>query len=202
MTWNSEWAPSPKMLAAYLDGEFEGRDDLAGLRRRVENWLAVHPQARADLAAHRRLRQLWQATTPSEPGPLTWSGMMAQLETWKQGPGCVLPQPKTRKRWPVAMVLSLAASILILVLIRTGPMEDIDPFPVATEQEVVILHVDGSDTASLVVGQLPVQGPLELAGPGEVTLTSVQPAQGDNMVPEFGAEGRPIIWVRAETEED
>jgi anti-sigma factor RsiW len=202
MTFNPEWAPSPELLAAYFDGEFEGRDDLAGLRRRVENWLADHPQAAADLAGYRRLRQLWQETTPPEPNLGTWSNLMAHLEVCR--PESVWRQPRSRSLLPRAVLLGLVASVLILVFAQQRPSPDDEPFPVATEQEVVILHIEGSDTSSLVVGQLPLQGALELAGPGEVTLTSAQPAEGDNMVPEFqaGAQGRPIIWVRAESEED
>src|SRR5262249_49863988 len=59
--------PSPKwneILAGYADGEFEGRDDLALLKQRVEDWLAQHPEARAELSQLRQLKQLWRETTP------------------------------------------------------------------------------------------------------------------------------------------
>ncbi len=89
-------------------------------------------------------------------------------------------------------------------MLATRPNLDDSPFPVASESEVVILHVDGADAGTLVVGELPLQGPLELVGPGEVTFSSVQPAQRDNMLPEVYANGpgRPIVWARAENEED
>jgi hypothetical protein len=77
-----------------------------------------------------------------------------------------------------------------------------DVFPVATASEVTILRVEGSDTETLVVGTLPVHGPLELALPGEVSLTSVQPDAHDNMVPRVLLRGpsRPMIWARLDTE--
>ena len=63
----SDWVPSPELLAAYFDGEFEGRDDLALLRQRLEDWLDRHPGARCELAEYHRLRHLWLETTPPEP---------------------------------------------------------------------------------------------------------------------------------------
>jgi len=82
------------------------------------------------------------------------------------------------------------------------PPAEAAPFSVAAAHEVEILNVDGADTPTLVVGELPVQGPLVLAAPGEVTVTSVQPAARDNMVPEVNVQGprRPMIWARAETD--
>ena len=41
-----DWTPDPQLLAAYFDGELEGRDDRADLRARVEAWLEQHPQAK------------------------------------------------------------------------------------------------------------------------------------------------------------
>ncbi len=105
--------------------------------------------------------------------------------------------------------MAMAACALLSLLLlgfpgQVPPVADDAPFPVATEQEVVILRVDGADTGTLVVGLLPLHGPLELAGPGDVTLTSAEPAQRDNLVAELHdmGSGRPIIWARAEAEED
>ena len=78
----------------------------------------------------------------------------------------------------------------------TGPR---DPFPIARQDEVEILHIDGDDLASVVVGRLPLVGAIELAEPGEVEVTSLQPAHGDNMTP-MVPRGRPMIWAKLETE--
>jgi hypothetical protein len=66
----------------------------------------------------------------------------------------------------------------------------------------VVLLVDGADTQTLVVGQLPVQGPLVLAEPGDVERISSQPDALDNMVPTFRLHGphRPMIWARLDEE--
>jgi hypothetical protein len=193
-------------LAAYFDGEYEGRDDLAPMRRRLENWLATHPRGCRELAEYRRLRQLWLQTTPADPAPEAWQAVQRQLEKCQTGPPV---GRRVRASWPwkAAGLIAAAACVLFAVLLRPERprgTEDIEPFPVASADEIVILNVEGADTGTLVVGELPVQGPLELADPGEVSLTSVQPAERDNMVPEVSVSGpgRPIIWVRAEGEQE
>jgi hypothetical protein len=207
---NPPWPPSPELLAAYFDGEFEGRDDLEPLRRRLEEWLARNPRGCAELGEYRRLRRLWLETTPPDPPPASWRLVQSHLENRGTGTGAAdfsSSRPSLRTPWKTTGFL-VAAACLLLAVIRfkefAGPPLDDKPFPVASEREVVILHVDGADTSTLVVGALPVEGPLELAGLGDVTLTSVEPADRDNMVPEIHIDGpgRPIIWARAEAEED
>lgn len=204
LNWN-------EILAAYADGEFEGRDDLAVLRRRVEDWLASHPEASAELAEIRRLKRLWQATTPSSPSSGKWTAVLRELE---RTPAEAKPRGTAWRR-PAALAAALAASIALVVALgsfeRPRPLPhnppvavEEAPLPVAAANEVEILHVDGADTHTLVVGELPLQGPILLAGPGDVTVTSIQPAARDNMVPEVNTKGpgRPMIWARAETEDD
>jgi hypothetical protein len=200
-----DWSPSPELLAAYFDGEFEGRDELAALRQRLEDWLAVNPAGRTELADYRRLRRLWLETTPA--GPAHWRNVQRRLEQY-QGKITWLPGAvRAKSPWKPSDLLVGVACVLLAVLVfrqfTVIPVDDA-PFPVASEREVVILQVDGADTATLVVGELPVQGPLELAGPGDVTLTRVEPAERDNMVPEVQIDGPrpPIIWARAAAEEN
>jgi len=203
--------PSPKwheILAGYADGEFEGRDDLALLKQRVENWLVEHPEARAEQSRVRQLKQLWRDTTPPNPPPDVWLKMLAELEA-------VPPRPANLRPWRrrALGLATIAASFALLVSvwwmnrpIAVGPMassnEDDLPFTVAAAHEVEIMNVEGADTHTLVVGELPVKGPLELAAPGEVTVTSVRPAARDNMMPEVQVQGpgRPMIWARLETD--
>jgi len=83
---------------------------------------------------------------------------------------------------------------------RPGPAQAV-ALPVAGEDEVEIVHVEGADMPTLVVGAPPVAGPLVLAGPGDVTLKRVQPAHADNMVPDVRLDGpTPMIWARLEGE--
>jgi anti-sigma factor RsiW len=200
-----------EILAAYADGELEGRDDLAVLKERVEDWLAQHPEAEAELEQLRQLKQAWQDTTPSPPAPHVWQRLLRELEQ------PLRPAPATtRSAWrrSAAMATALAACVALALALWSAHRPDAvpspqpalsadeAPFAVAAAHEVEILDVDGADTHTLVVGELPVQGPLVLAAPGEITVTSVQPAARDNMVPEVNLQGpgRPMIWARAETD--
>ncbi len=90
-----------------------------------------------------------------------------------------------------------------------GPVQDlvdksdeVEPFPVATEDEVTILHVEGADTQTLVVGQMPVTEPLQLLRSSEMKLNSVEPDLTDAMVPSFHMErhGAAMIWSRVQRE--
>ena len=191
------WPPGPELLAAYFDGEFEGRDELALLRQRLEEWLSANPHGRAQLAEHRRLSRLWAATTPPDPAPAAWRNVQNQLERCQDQTPALPKRADGRK---AVDVLAGAVCILVAVFLvkdfakaprveRTGA--DDEPFPVASAREVVILQVEGADTGTLVVGELPVQGPLELAAPGDVTLTSVAPAEGDNMAVPGNPRWRP-----------
>lgn len=198
-----------EILAAYADGEFEGRDDLALLKQRVEHWLAKHPEAAQELAQIRQLKTAWQQTTPAEPDPQAWQRI---LQTLANPPS--KPEPRRRSwRRMAGIAAALAACVLVGVTIWSSrfwnavgpgpaPIEAEAPFPVAAAHEVEILRVEGADTQTLVVGNLPVQGALELAGPGDVTVTSVQPAARDNMMPEVHMQGpgRPMIWARLDTD--
>jgi anti-sigma factor RsiW len=198
-----------EILAAYADGEFEGRDDLAVLKQRVEDWLARHPEARAELARIRELKQLWQETTPPSPSSGAWQAALRKLAN---APATL---PPTRSRWrrSLGVATALAACIALVVTLEilqrpapppTAPpqepvvLDDELPFPVAAAHEVEILNVEGADTHTLVVGELPLQGTLELASPGDVTVTSVEPAARDNMMPEIHLQGpgRPMIYAR------
>ncbi|GEM_PF-5896653 len=203
--------PSPnwnEILAAFADGEFEGRDDLAFLKQRVEEWLARHPEAQAELSRLRQLKQVWQQTPPPSPRPEVWLKMLAELEA---APHRSLVKAIWHRR--LVGIASAAACIALVASLwwaqRPGPVPNTAPndpddvaFSVAAAHEVEIMNVDGADTHTLVVGELPVKGPLELAAPGEVTVTSVQPAARDNMMPEVNMQGpgRPMIWARLETD--
>lgn len=204
------WTPDPQLLGAYFDGELEGRPEQEALRRNVEAWLESHPAARTELAELRRLRRLCQESPPIEPTPETWDALLSRIEQTAYRP---VPRRHAAGRW-VAVLLAAAACVALLAWgvlwqrsVRApqspAPLAE-EPFPVAAAAEIEVLQVEGNDTPTLVVGQLPVQGPLELAGPGDVVLTSVQPDATDQMVPHLRTDGsgRPMIWARVDAEEE
>lgn len=201
------WQPSPELLAAYFDGECEGRDDFAGLRRRLERWLADNPRGRAELAEYRHLRQLWLQSTPAEPAPQAWQAMGSRIEAAQGIPRAAKRDPRHRA-WRAAALIAAAACVLVAIgLYRPAPAplaDDDTPFPVASANEVVIMRVEGDDTNTLVVGELPLDGPMVLAAPGEITVTSAQPAQRDKMIPnmDLNGPGPPIIWAGSAAQED
>lgn len=202
------WRPDPELLAAYIDGEFEGREDLQDLRHRLENWLSEHPEAQLELGEYRLLRSLWNQSTPADPSPGHWRKVLNNIQA---GRLVTVPQAPPWKKRLAPSALAVACGLVFLLVglqWRTVPtanppvvqIEEI--LPVAQVEEVVILSVEGRDTGSLVVGQLPVQGALELLEPGEVVVTSLQPDTQDQMIPDVRviANQRPLIWARADFE--
>jgi hypothetical protein len=194
------------LFAAYADGELEGSPDLDALKTEVACWLAAHPEAAAELAAQHQLRRLCQAAALPEPAEETWQGVLAGIETRLLQRPHRLPLGRVLTWGAGGVAAAVAAVWLALALLPRpagnppGPDATMakaseEPFPVATEEEVEILSVQGDDTGTLVVGQLPVTGPLVLAQPGDVTLHSVRPA-ADNMVPDVQLQGTgaPMIW--------
>jgi hypothetical protein len=198
------WKPSPELLAAYADGELDARDDAALLRARIEAWVAANPAAQAELAADRRLKNLWDRTTPPLPPNEVWLAAMNRLER--------LPTPKPARRVPAAVWFvstgAAAACLLWAILLASSfwkaPAVAPEVFVVAGESDVEILHVDGDAVESLVVGLLPFRSVFELADLGEIEIMSLTGAPRDNMKPVVVSEGpsRPLIWARAEWEEE
>src|SRR5688572_24572737 len=144
-----------EILAAYADGEFEGRDDLALLKQRVEDWLAKHPEAAQELAQIRQLKSAWQQTTPAEPGPQAWQRVLQNLTDAPKEPA---PRRKTWRRTAV-VAAACAACVLVGVAIWSSrfwngivpvppvvELEIDEPLSVAAAHEVEILRVEGADT--------------------------------------------------------
>jgi anti-sigma factor RsiW len=220
---DSDWKPDQQLLAAYFDGELEGRDDLADLRARLEAWLEEHPEAVHEWAIHQQLQKLWLDTTPAEPNAATWNRTLAQIEARRRKPVGVR---RSKRPWLADSVVAASIALFFGLLFgasrfvlptdvisdpfAVAPPEDpnkADPiameiFPVATAEEVVVRRVEGADTSLLVVGQLPVNGPLELAAPGEVRVVYVRPGVGDQMMPTVLEKGPhpPMIWAKLDTD--
>ena len=199
-------------MAAYFDGEFEGRDDTAALRRQVEAWLARCPEARAQLTDYRRLRKAWQHTSPTEPRQDHWDHVLAGLAQEVGRPRSAAPR---RRPWILAAGAAAVAASLALAwlawpnphpvdnpenqLVLNQPDDDDLPWIVARADEIVILAVEGADTGTLVVGEPPLKGSLELATKDEIRVTDMQPDQRDNMVPRVRGD-RPMIWAFLDSE--
>jgi hypothetical protein len=176
--------------------------ELAAHKEEVEAWLAADPMARDDVDAQRHLQDLWHETTPVEPDAAAWDASHRALHRSRCRRPSRLPLGRV-----AALVFATAAAIWIAAIVFGPAREQKLPpdradtaFAVATSDEIEILSVEAADTGSLVVGELPVRGPLELLGPGEVRVTSVAPAD-DNMTPEV-REGpaAPIIWAHLDSE--
>lgn len=211
--------PDPELLAAYLDGEFEGRDGLDDLRGKVESWLESDPAAQELARDYRHLRRLCTDLSAPEVSPAVWARMLNRVRDRAMHSARSAPARRKTGVLPLKAALSaLAAGLVVLFLswyttppapqapARPNPephaaasqaQEEDFIFPVARADEVTILQVEGNDIATLVVGRLPLQGLLELVTQEEVSITSMEPAE-DNMVPEIfvGTRG-PMIWARA-----
>jgi hypothetical protein len=197
MNWSDpDREPSPEQLAAFADGELE-----APARDRIEAWLATHPDAVADVDGLRRLRHLWQETTPPDPAPGAWATTFARIETALPG-ASVRPAPRRGGyRWVAG--LSVAAAVFGALLLARSlrpptPDETPDdlaeePFPVATAQEINIIHMDAADADALAVRHAPILGPMELVKATDVTLVKAEPAQPDGPLPWLEEGEVPMI---------
>jgi anti-sigma factor RsiW len=215
---DDEPAPTPEQLAAYADGELDGRPECEPLRRHVEAWLARHPEAADDLQAQRRLTRLCRATPPPEPSEAAWGHVLARLERVPLTPDGGAPgRPGYGLRfvaWAAALAATAAAVWLALALLlpgdgpklarqaprgperRQAPFKaprvvpaEVEPFAVATGDEVEILSIKGADTSTLVVGELPLSGPVVLVQAGEVEVQRVEREV------RMGSTGPPMVWA-------
>jgi len=215
-----DWKPGPELLSAYFDGELSVRPDLDALRQRIEDWLSFHPEASADLDEYRLLGRLWKQTTPRDPGPRAWEELEARLRQ-PSPPESARPRRSALGRRLIALSAAAASIGLVLWLgfgrqilpeppasnriVRPAPSaaREFEVFPVATASEVTILSVEGADTHTVVVGELPLRGPMELAGPGEVAFTDFDVDGRDYMLPHLRAAAphRPMIWAPMSAED-
>lgn len=208
-------SPTPEQLAAYADGELDGRDSLAPLREHIERWLEHHPEARAELEEHRRLRRACDMTSPSEPSEVLWSRILARLAQVRPEPVA----PRTTARRVVWIAAGAVAAAILFVVLQGQPpapvpqpaavdqteedtalLDDGEPLQVATADEIEILSVDGADAHTLAVHDLPTRGPIELLRPGEVSLA--QPMRDPMMQVRLEGPATPMIWARLDSEMD
>ncbi len=185
--------PAPEaLLAGYVDGELTAAE-----RAAVETRLARDPAAAAEVEGQRALLRLWPTVPPPEPSPFLWArtltGITAGLAVAGAVPTAVVRAVKLPARRPAWFRAALrwtgaaAAVLLVLVLNPMAPHEPApvpaaEPFPVATSEDVDIVTLNAADADRLVVGNVPVRGPLDLAAPGDVVVVSIQP-DVDGMLP-------------------
>ena len=72
---------------------------------------------------------------------------------------------------------------------------DLEPFPVATADEIEILSIGGADVKSVFVRHFPMNSPLPIPEAGEVTIRRAE--REVRMEP----TGRPVIWVHPPEED-
>jgi len=71
---------------------------------------------------------------------------------------------------------------------------EVEPFSVASADEIEIIRIVGADMKTVIVGNMPVNGPLLLAAPGEIVLTRADPEV------RMG-EAAPYLWVHEEDDQ-
>jgi len=215
--YRNDWRPDPQLLGAYFDGEMEGRDDVADLRARIEAWIEQHPEARAQWAELQALLHRWQDTTPREPSAATWNQVLDRIDAERRRPAA---PPVRRSR---RMLGVIAAGIALLVGLAYGTLRYVNPpslkqdavvvaprdktpadeetvYAVAMASEIIVTYIEGADAHAIAVGQLPVQGPLELAEVGDVHFVAIRSAAEPRMRPQARQDGpsRPMVWTPLE----
>lgn len=200
-----DWRPDPQLLAAYFDGELNGRADVADLRGRIESWLEAHTEAAEDWA---ELKKLLRDTAPAQPSEAAWQETRARIEA--QRPAAA---PRSRRPWIAAAVIAASIVLFIGALFgawrsvqgphkslvkapqpRSPAAEDFEVFQIASAAEITILRIEGADTEAVVVGLLPVHGELEMAAPGEVCISCTCPRVQFRHDPPL----TPMVWARAD----
>jgi anti-sigma factor RsiW len=181
--------PSPKELAAYVDGQLGPRAE-----ERVEAWLKRNPAMAAELDAHRELQQLFEATRPEDPTEGSWRWARARA-WWRAQDRVERARARVRSsgahpfpRWRGVAIAAAAASILLGWYLRSPVADDAvasdpaGPFLVASSGEVEIVSLDPADAHVLVVGEPPTEEAFVTASAGDVLVKSVQP-DTDGMMP-------------------
>ncbi len=169
MSHTDDPRPDPERLAAYADGELP-----LAQRREVEAWLARHPEGRAEVEAVRRLARLCKDAAPPEPSEAAWADVLARVEAALPAAAARRPTPRRRigiLPWVGAAAAAAAALFLAVAWWQAAvPGPAGEPLPVVSADDVEILGMDAGDVGALVVGRLPVLGPLVLASAADIIV--------------------------------
>lgn len=207
--------PTPAELTAWADGELAPAD-----ARRVERWLAQHPDAAHEGEALPGVARLYREHPPADPGAAVWQVVLGRIEARLAGPAQRPPAP-WRLRLFAGLVAAAAALLGGVLLARTfwpereiepggvversepsgrAEAEDEEPFAVATASEVHIIGMDPQDADRVVVG-VPLMGSIEFVGTEEVEIVHVDPDAEGGMPRVRRSVGGPM-WIAARAEGD
>jgi hypothetical protein len=219
------WTPSRELLAAFADGELDGLPHLVSLRGQIEAWLATHAEAAPDLDAQLELARLMAVTAAPEPGPAAWAKVSSQLLVHTRRPG-----RRWKVAGAIAgLVMASAAGIVVAFLVfgnsrapappserapsqtatvpvppvvRQAPPQarPVEVLEVVSADEVEIVRVAGSDTKSLIVGQVPLTNPIVLLEEHEVEV--MLPAHNPARTEVRRGGGSPMVWTPLANEKD
>lgn len=212
--------PWPELLAAYADGELD-----PAARAAVERWLVANPEGRDELFAQHQLGpgnwELWHNAEPPQPSERDWARVgRAVADTAIARP---TPPATTRpwRRTAAWLVGGLAAAAAVAWLAYPSPrhpsatvpervvaaahpttedpLAGIPVLPVATAADVDISRVAGTG-GGVVVGDIPLPGPMVLAAEADVDVESAieHPAWPDGnpkVVTAPGAGDAPMIFA-------
>lgn len=166
--------PDLEDLAAYADGRLSAPD-----KQRVEEWLAAYPEDAERVEEWYRVQALWQATAAPEPTEADWERVFRGVELGVAR-GRHEPAKPGRGRSRVAALAAVAAAVVALVAsfnvgrVPPGDLPDVvEPFAVASNEDVEITSVDDAGAAALVVGEPPLRKPIVLMAPADIALRSV-----------------------------
>jgi hypothetical protein len=183
--YDAKFAPTPEILAAYMDGELD-----PSLGAAVQSWLAEHPEAQTEIEAQRRLVELFLSTSPSEPREDAWQAALAEIQARLSPHKTIRHSSRRVLRWLSGLAATAAlVAVVVFATMRPTPEQrnpngegtvSGPPFPVATDDDVAINSIEDSDLDALVVGTLPVRAPLALLNHDEVQVEHVIPDQGMN----------------------
>jgi anti-sigma factor RsiW len=183
--------PTPELLAAYADGEFEGREDLQPLRRELEAWIADRPEVQMELAELRRLRRLVVETPPPEPSDAHWTRCLDAIAKADK----TVSRPADPAAKILGTIASLAAVVMLFFVAPQFSPRRTEVWATAGPKDVEIVQGEADDWVQ-VAWQVP-HNPLPLAESGDVVF--VEPEMPRRVVYREGV-GRPMIWALAEEE--
>lgn len=122
------------------------------------------------------------------------AGVLAAVALWQPLPPAETPVPeKVVHKAPVQPPPPDADVGEPKPIRQVDKQPELEPFAVASAEEIEIIRIVGADMKTVIVGNMPVDGPLLLAAPGEIILTRADPEV------RMG-EAAPYLWVREEEE--
>jgi hypothetical protein len=141
------------------------------------------------------LDRLFQVTPPPEPTAAEWDDALVRIEAGAAGHAgpkvgverYLARNARTGRRW-TKWVAAAAAVVLLTLASQRIPWRPnaVEPFPVASWEEIEILSVHDPDMAMVVVGDSPLREPMALATGQDVIVENIQP-DVDGMMPDLGS---------------